>query len=109
MQTKNDRSKPETAAEQETSGGRRRPSPCSPSSDTPETDLLEFEVLDDCECGINVVSSALARKLEREREEARFTAAYWRDIAAGKFAQAAVLPWEFRSAESIRGSERKSQ
>ena len=71
------------------------PSPaCSPSSDTPETDLLEFEVLDDCECGINVVSSTLARKLEREREEARFSAAYWRDIAAGNFAQSAVLPWE---------------
>jgi hypothetical protein len=28
------------------------------------------------------------------RNEARFSAVHWRDIAAGSFAQAAVLPWE---------------
>jgi hypothetical protein len=66
----------------------------SPSSDTPETQkewesecptmtMKAFKMRDKC------------RQLEREREEARLTAAYWRDIAAGKFAEAAVLPWEF--------------
>jgi len=38
-------------------------------SDTPETDEVEFEVIDDYECPINVVSSCLARKLERERNK----------------------------------------
>lgn len=44
---------------------------CSLSSETPETDAAEFEVIDDYERGMNVVSSRLARKLERERNELR--------------------------------------
>ena len=36
---------------------------------TPETDTAEFEVIDDYECGINVVSSCHARRLERERDK----------------------------------------
>lgn len=41
---------------------------------TPETDAVEFEVIDDYECGINVVSSTLARKLERDLAEAKANA-----------------------------------
>jgi len=44
---------------------------------TPETDLHEFEVLDDCECGIYVVRSTLACKLERERDDARHAIRQW--------------------------------
>jgi len=40
-------------------------------SDTPETDALEYGVTDDYGCVVNVVSSCLARKLERERNELR--------------------------------------
>lgn len=36
---------------------------------TPETDTAEFEVIDDYECGIYVVSSCYARMLELERDE----------------------------------------
>lgn len=44
-------------------------------SDTPQTDAVEYEVFDDYDCGVNVVSSSLARKLERERNE-------WKSLAA---------------------------
>lgn len=69
---------------------------CSPSSLTPETDANTYRAstLASADHIIPVVHADFARKLEREREEARFSAAYWRDIAAGSFAQAAVLPWE---------------
>jgi alpha-glucuronidase len=35
-----------------------------------------------------------ARQLERQRDEARQSAAYWRDVATGTFARSATLPWE---------------
>ena len=60
------------------------PPACSPSSDTPETDAVEFEVIDDYECGINVVSSCLARKLERERDELLAAIRAYRD-AKGRY------------------------
>jgi hypothetical protein len=40
-------------------------------SDTPRTDAVEYAVVDDYKCAVNVVSSTLARQLERELAEAR--------------------------------------
>ena len=34
------------------------------------------------------------RDTEKELEEARSVAAYWRDVATGEFAKSAELPWE---------------
>jgi hypothetical protein len=41
------------------------------NTDTPETDKLEFEVINDYEHGIKVVSSKVSRKLERDLAETR--------------------------------------
>jgi hypothetical protein len=45
-------------------------------------------------------------QLEADRNEARASAQFWRDAAAGNFSHAAMLPWETdHAADKARGEE----
>lgn len=78
-------------------------------SDTPETDdeirtpRFDFEYMGEPEC----VDASFARKLERERDEARSVAAVMRDKAAGRekgdpevWEDDEIFPWDNAKSDS---------
>ena len=70
------------------------------NTSTPETDarVTTFESISKRKKRFTLatgkVSAEFARQLELQRDEARQSAAYWRDVATGTFARSATLPWE---------------